>query len=456
MADQKKRSDLIRSQIENLLRSAPQPYTSAEQERIMKGRKGQKDIDVGRAAIEARNEEIRKFNVQMQTLNEQLGAAETEERTASAQTSEQSRRSSRYNQANSSLGLAAQTGATVAAPLVGVGAGRWAGSGINYLMDKSQESKNRVLAAAAQDRVSGLTTREGARTGVKLSGALPSENALMRVGGRMLPHFLLGGAMAGKGGLMLSQADEEGPFYPEMANRAAGLGMIGAGTGLVERGITYGVSPGVAPDAKSIAVIESNQLRRNNVAGDAKPLTPKATLLAEAKAAGVKGAGKMNMKQLTAALQTVKRLPKSAILAPLAAGALAYGLTESPAEAAGPDGGDRTAQATTNALGAAGAAYGATRGINALARYAPNAMRVAGRLAGPAGVGLAAYDVVQGIDRLAHLSPPQDPGEYSTMGAFMPDGGNAMAQAGAQPDPFGAALDEFLRLAPEMQMQAGP
>lgn len=157
----------------------------------------------------------------------------------------------------------------------------------------------------------------------------------------------------------------------------------------------------------------------------------------------------------------VKRLASkagsSSILLPLAAGAYAAGSAGSEARAEGATPGEAAGRGVVAGGAAAGATAGGMYGLNKLAevgaRYAPTAMRVAGRLAGPAAAGLAAYDVVQGVNQLAHLSPPQDPGEFSTMGAFMPPeaDGNAMAQAGAQPDPFGAALDEFLSLVPEMQ-----
>jgi hypothetical protein len=160
----------------------------------------------------------------------------------------------------------------------------------------------------------------------------------------------------------------------------------------------------------------------------------------------------------------VKRLASkagsSSILLPLAAGAYAAGEAGSEARAEGAGAGETAARSGVAGAAAGGLAAGAVAGMNKLAevgaRYAPTAMRVAGRFAGPVGVGLAAHDVVQGVNRLAHLSPPQDPG-VSLMAPFMPpEGGNAMQQAGEQPDPFGAALDEFLRLAPEMQMQGGP
>lgn len=295
-----------------------------------------------------------------------------------AETAKVARKAAYDADAQSGLGMATQTAAGAPAALTGVAAGRGMGMGINALMDRSQANKNATLAAAAQDRVAGLTTREGARTGTSLSGALPSKSPIARVGGRMLPHIGIGGFMAGKGAYMLDQEGEEDPFYPKMVNRAAGIGMLGAGTGLAERGLTYGISPGVPPDAKSIAIIESNQLRRNNAAPDAPAVSPKNALLAEAKAAGVPKAYKMTKGELQKALS---KLPGMA--GPLAAGALAYAMSPDDAQAADGSGGGNTS-ALTNAGLTAGAAYGA--------RSAMRAAPVLGRALGPASAGLSLYE----------------------------------------------------------------
>jgi hypothetical protein len=82
MADTVKRSQLIQQQIANLLKQAPQPYSEAEKNQIMKGRKKQADIDQGRATIEARNKQVTEHNKQIELLNQQLGEAEATERKA--------------------------------------------------------------------------------------------------------------------------------------------------------------------------------------------------------------------------------------------------------------------------------------------------------------------------------------------------------------------------------------
>lgn len=271
-------------------------------------------------------------------------------------------------QANSPEGVATTFAANTVAPVSGVALGRMMGLGLNALADRSQDSRNFALQGAAQDRLDGRTTREGARVGTERSGALPPSNSFQRVTGRMLPHAITGGAMIGKGGLLL--ADEGGEsFYADQANQAAGLGMIGTGAGLLERGAAYAVNPGVSPDARSIAIMESNQLRRNPAAQaqanrlqqaqDAPPApqapapraTPapgsKAALQQQAKGLNVPGRSQMNKAQLAEAVaealrqeggkrtigKRAKAPPKSAMLGPLAAASLAYALTPDKAQA---------------------------------------------------------------------------------------------------------------------------
>jgi hypothetical protein len=393
MADQQKRSDLIRLQIENLMKNAPQPYSKAEQDQIMKGRgksgtpqQRQADIDAGRAAIEARNKEIRDLNSQVSSLNEQLGTAEGDERKAGREDIEGATKKRYDEESSTGYGRAATLGANALTLPGGFIAGRYSGKAVNALADISQTSKNKRLEGVAQDRLSGLTTRKGALAATERSGAMPSSNSVLRVGGRMLPHAIGGVAGVVKGGSMLANSAKGDDFYADTTNRAMGLGLIGSGVGLVQEGGRYAVNPTVAPDAKSIAIIESENLRRGKAAPTTGGLTPKQMLVAEAKAAGIKNVGKMNMGQLQSALSGVtKSLPKAGVLGPLAipaaAGAFAFGMTPERAEASADGsegGGSNTGEALTNAAGAAGATYGASRGLGALARYAPTAMKAAG------------------------------------------------------------------------------
>jgi hypothetical protein len=200
----------------------------------------------------------------------------------------------------------------------------------------------------------------------------------------MLPHLIGAAGGIAKGGSMLANSFQGDDFYADMTNRAMGLGLIGSGVGLAQEGARYAVNPTVAPDARSIAIIESEGLRRNNLppetpeAPPPRPLTPRGALVEQARAAGIKNIGKKNMGQLQAALEAINKGTKGAAI-PLTAGALAYAMTPDRAEAAnGAGAGGNQAEALTNAAGATGAAYGASKGLGALARYAPTALKAAG------------------------------------------------------------------------------
>lgn len=180
-----------------------------------------------------------------------------------------------YNeQATSGLGMATQSAASLAAPAAATALGLKFGEKVNDRLDRAQERRNITLRGAAEDRVRGLTTRDGAATGTKLAGAMPFSNSAMRATSRMAPHLGLGALSAAKGAHLLSDVDEDQPFYPRMADRAAGLGYVGFGAGLAKRGIEYAASPGVSPDAQALSVINSSQLRRNPAGGQASLSRP--------------------------------------------------------------------------------------------------------------------------------------------------------------------------------------
>lgn len=344
------------------------------------GTKAAFDGEKKRLAEDAERARKGKIEEQSAAADAELKSATAKGKLAEAAESERKTiaRKERADTAASGLGMLAQTLAGAPAALGGVWAGREMGKGINYYMDESQKNKNAKLRGLAEDRRAGLTSPRGAQAAARVSGVMPSESSILRVGGRTLPHLALGGFMGGKGAMMLAQEDPDGPFYPDIVNRAAGLGMIGAGTGIAERGILYGVAPGEAADAQAIAVIQSDQLRRGkSQTPKGGTLTARQMLVEEAKAAGVKNIAKKNMTQLQDAL---KKLPKAGPMAiPAAAGTLAYMATPSDANAS-TDGASVTGndRALTNAAGGAGAGYGMSRLMDTLKRNAPNAMRAVG------------------------------------------------------------------------------
>lgn len=328
-------------------------------------------------------------------------------------------RKQRYDeQASSGWGLATQTAANTLTPMLATAGGVIAGGKINAEMDRGQEGRNKTLRGAAADRVSGLTTREGARAGVRLAGAMPSENALLRVGARMAPHMALGGIGIGKGMQVLHESDPNGEFYSQMADRAAGLGWIGAGTGIMKQGIRYAASPGVSPDAQALAIINSNQLRRNGQNAllpsepDDLPSGPRqvrsapqetavsppragthAALKAQAKELKIPGRSGMGKADLANAVADAikaqgatraKRLPKvTGAVGPALAAGLAYAATPDQANAADGSAPGFNASAAVNAGAAGGIAYGVQRGIDALPAAAGGAARMAGEAMAP-------------------------------------------------------------------------
>lgn len=400
---EKTRSQSLQEQLDRLLAQAPKPYTAEEIKQIEKGRKGQKEIDEGRATIERRNEEVRKAQDQIDKLNEQIGRAIEFETNTASKSQESQERSAKDAEKRSMYGLGLTAASGGVAPIAGWAMGRAMGGGINKLADKAQEFKNRSLQGAAEDRLRGVTTREGARIGTERSGAMPSPNSVVRVSGRMLPHLISGAGMGAKGALMLSQVKEDDPLEMQALNRGLGLGMLGAGVGIAERGAAYGIAPGVTPDARAISIMESNQLRRGGLdrAVDKGPVTaqtlqpdqealpaPKKEfapdsvegLRAQLKAMNVKGYSRMNKTQAAEALAKAilekgktrakpLKLPKGGGAAALAGG-LAYAATPDEAQAADGSSMGGQGRALTNAGLAGATAYGASRLMDKLPSFA--------------------------------------------------------------------------------------
>jgi hypothetical protein len=327
------------------------------------------------AAQKNRALEIELLNAQGTKATSEADAKKKEEE-AKAAAVETARKQRYADDAASGWGMATQSASNLAAPAAGTTLGMVLGKGVNMAMDASQESKNRVLREAAQDRLAGVTTREGAREGARLAGAMPINNTVARTTSRMAPHLGLGGISMLKGAQVLSESDPNSEFYPAMADRAAGLGYIGVGAGLGKQGLRYAFSPGVAPDAKSIAIINSNQLRRNGApgqlaqaltAGSPPPAAMQPAAAPQAPAALPSPAQSQATKQqiYRDALGRFAKAPKGAGV-PALAGALAYGMTPDQAQASDGRTVGGTAEALTNAGIAGGAAYGTSKLAEAL------------------------------------------------------------------------------------------
>jgi peptidoglycan hydrolase-like protein with peptidoglycan-binding domain len=388
------------------------------------GQAGEKTTNAvaAREAAKQRGSEL-----QIELLKAQ-GGKTTADAEAAASAVETARKQRYEGEASSGLGMATQSGANLAAPAAGTALGMALGRGVNAGMDKAQESRNTVLRGAADDRMAGRTTVEGAREGVRRAGAMPPSTGAGRVMSRMLPQVGLGALSLGKGAQVLSQSDPNAEFYPAMADRAAGLGYIGAGAGLAKQGMRYAAAPGVAHDAQALAIINSNQLRRTPAQGalskaltgeaidmpadapkpaiaapeaPAKPTAApgtKAYMVAQAKDLGLKGTSKLSKSELATKLaeamsehgakRTVKRVPKlpSGSGAAGIAGALAYGMTPDRADASTGEMTGNTGQALTNAGVAGGAAYGVSKLAQALGPVARGVMAGTGDAMAPTAI----------------------------------------------------------------------
>ena len=389
-----------------------------------------------------RSEQERQSRLEQQRIENERLRLETEQGKANTENAAAEAKLARENlyqeQASSPEGIATQSAAWLASPAATGALGYYAGGKLNDRLNEGQANRNVTLRGAAADRLRGLTTRDGATTGVKLAGAMPPSNRTMRVASRMAPHLGLGGLAVGKGTSLLMGGEEDQPFYSRMGDVAAGTGYIGFGSGLLKRGIEQGASPKVSPDAQALSIINSNQLRRPSgsskladalargqiIDAEVIPDAPKQALpppsqpsAPEAPPAptanphnpgtgkymawelkhkfGVKGTSGMHKAELATKLseaiqehggkRTVgKRLPKGTGKAaiPLAVGS--YMAATGDSEAADGSLGERAGNAAGNFAVGAGAAYGGSKLADALAKYAPNAMRALGAGAGMA------------------------------------------------------------------------
>jgi hypothetical protein len=345
------------------------------------------------AAVARRDEAAAKAKqLEIDLLNAQ-GSKATDDAAAAATTAETARKQRYQDQASSGLGMATQSAANLAAPAAGTALGMALGRGVNMGMDKAQESRNAVLRGAADDRMAGRTTVAGAREGVTRAGAMPPASSAGRVASRMLPHIGLGGLSIAKGAQVLSESDPNGEFYPSMADRAAGLGYIGAGAGLTKQGLRYAAGPlaqALTAGSPAQAPLPPPALPPAAAAPQAaQPQAPKPQFHRDAKGRFAK-------------------LPKGSGAAGLA-GALAYGLTPDRADAATGEATANQAEALTNAGIAGGAAYGTSKLAQALAPALRGGLTMAGEAMAPVSIdAMTDYspdDLAQGRNTLARTLP---------------------------------------------------
>jgi hypothetical protein len=311
----------------------------------------------------------------------------------------------------------------------------------------------------------------------------------------MAPHLGLAGVAAYKGIPLINEVDETQPFYPQMADRAAGLGYLGFGSGLVKRGIEQATNPGTPPDARSLAIINSNRLMRNNlnapignspinrgqiVDADVIPDRPqqlpppqaeaprevqpgsKADYMRQAQSLGVKGRTRMTKAQLVDAVNEANkgnatrrvrgpRLPGAAGAA-IGAG-VAYMATPDDAQAATGNSVTGQDRALTNAGVAGGIAAGTNRLLQAVPQVAKTAfgsgaaMAMPGEII-PAMTDYAPEDINMGRNWLARNLP-----ESVQFGAV--DQARQMAQV-PERNPMSRPIDPAMPNASALQVPQMP
>src|SRR4030095_1384890 len=125
-------------------------------------------------------------------------------------------------QESSTLGLGTKIAAGPGSYALGKGIGLGLGHGVNEDMNEGQRQINTTLQRAAEDRVKGLTTREGDVTGTKLSETFLCRSPALGPAGGLAPNAGLGAVFLGTGAHVLSDVDPDQPFFPRMADRAFG------------------------------------------------------------------------------------------------------------------------------------------------------------------------------------------------------------------------------------------
>lgn len=235
------RSQLIQQQLENLLKNAPPPVTQAEREQIMKGRdkKGQAEIDKGRAAIDARAKEVSDYNEKIDRLNTQLGEAQTEERTAAKETGDAAERKKRED---SSSPLTQKFAPFVA----GAGVGGVYGELANRTLDKFERGNAQALKEIGEELgpTSEMTNSQMNRS--RAMGAAAAAEKFAPAGklakaltgtGRALSYGIPAAAILNEYERYRTQADDEkAPWADRQGSQQIANGLLGAGTGIAVEG----------------------------------------------------------------------------------------------------------------------------------------------------------------------------------------------------------------------------
>lgn len=427
MAEQLSRSKIIQQQIENLQRTAPPELTQAERDQIMKGRKGQKDIDAGRAAIAERELAIREHADQVNALTSKLDEALAAEGTEQTRQEREAASDPLWN--------------TYIPSGVGAVGGAGIGEIVNRLLKEFNSGNAEAIKGIARELgpVEKLTTSQLSRA--RAAGAASAAE-------KYAPSSPLrqGAAVAGRG---LSYGIPAGIFYNEyskyedrakdkslpeserMGNQRVANALLGVSTGIAaDGGMRFFFPSRHEGEGEAMARINAarDYSRRMDAADEARAAGPRVTratpapdapstpsrpalpgsktdLLQQAKRLGITGRSKMNTDQLREAVSDAVKntsAPRGGAaskalkaLGPVTAGLVAADAAYNQARARGADVGEAVGEAAPQAVvaggGTAAAGYGMNRLLNALPSAAGTALSAGAPLLGP----MAAGDITE-------------------------------------------------------------
>lgn len=370
----------------------PERFGEDKKAQVMKGRKGQADIDAGRRAISDNEDQYQRALTQRDKLQERIGTLQTEIGVAKKQAAAESP----YEQGR-------QIALFGAPAVAGAAAGYLKGNSLSKaLRERAKERSSGISGLAQSVRDREIPHTEAAKTARSLRLMGPTRHGL-------------GPLAFGAGSLAAGAATRA--FAPDLTDNPIGQDVIraigglesGVGMGLTAQQIGSMAGGVTQPNPKDIAMIGGGPASPAPTQPPAKPAPnsgTRAALYQEAKARGLEVTTRTKKAELesklAAAMKKASRAAKKApkAIVPAAVGIGVYDALRNPAEAA-----DGAAQEPMSAGGAAlagGGAAAATGGViaggKALASRLSSgplgaALRGVGRVAGPAGVAMGAYDL---------------------------------------------------------------
>lgn len=435
------REQLLQSLMQDLQNfQLPERFSAEKKAQIEKGRKGQKDIDAGRATI-ADNERLYQDAVaKRQQLQDRISAVQTEIDTAT-KTAKQ----------DDPLNQAAQYGKSIGVPLAGLAGGHALGAKFGKVFDTDPKERGATVKGLA-DQLRGID-KSAPASKAQVSAIVDTYDKATK--GRPLVQFA-GPAALGTMSIATQMGAKyaDDPYLKEGLNLAATAERTGAGGMLLQQMIDTlrgNYEAKKATDQTDVASIESARRQMNEggkfkaVQGaldpNAKPIapptpeapalrTPSDRLISAAKAAGAKG----KLTKATAAewltsanindanraavatelgvgpgqriAAAVKRLSTSrtasSLVAPLAAAGLAYDAASSDAEAAGAEPAEARTKGAVAGTGAAGVTAAGGYSLSKLLEKAPNLARTLG-IGGTMTAPLMAMDIGPNTQEAANL-----------------------------------------------------